>query len=259
MKIAFFDSGVGGLTVLSTAMREIQNAEFIYFDDSKNVPYGTKSKEKVKELVMEAVDLIASLDVDALVMACNTATSIAVNSIREKYSFPVIGMEPAVKPAVEKCGQKQVLVTATPLTLIEEKFQNLVSKVDTGNVVTMLALPELVVFAENFVFDDDIILPYLKEKLQPFNLQNFGTIVLGCTHFPFFAKHFRKVIPEHIQIIDGNSGTVRHLKNILRDKSSAASENSLKPEATFYSGGVRQTDDQRYRKYLEFIKKNLTD
>lgn len=250
MKIAFFDSGVGGLTVLSTAMKEIQNAEFIYFDDSKNVPYGTKSKERVKELVMDAVDLIASLDVDALVIACNTATSIAVNSIREKYTFPVIGMEPAVKPAVEKCGQKQVLVTATPLTLIEEKFQNLVSRIDQGNVVNLLALPELVVFAENFMFDDETVLPYLKEKLSPFNLDNFGTIVLGCTHFPFFREHFRKVIPEHVRIIDGNEGTVRHLKNILRDK---ITERSVRTEVTFYSGGVQQTDDLRYQKYLDLL------
>lgn len=257
MKIAFFDSGVGGLTVLSTAMKEIQNAEFIYFDDSKNVPYGTKSKERVKELVMDAVDLIASLDVDALVIACNTATSIAVNSIREKYTFPVIGMEPAVKPAVEKCGQKQVLVTATPLTLIEEKFQNLVSRIDQGNVVNLLALPELVVFAENFMFDDETVLPYLKEKLSPFNLDNFGTIVLGCTHFPFFREHFRKVIPEHVRIIDGNEGTVRHLKNILKEKTSITPVAENLQKLTFYSGKTLQTKISRYQRYLEYIENSV--
>lgn len=254
MKIAFFDSGVGGLTVLKMAMVEIPDAEFIYFDDSKNVPYGTKSKEKVKELVMDAVDFIASLKIDALVIACNTATSIAVNSIREKYTFPVIGMEPAVKPAVEKCGQKQVLVAATPLTLVEQKFQDLVSRIDTGNVVNMLALPKLVEFAEQFAFDDEAVLAYLGEELRPFDLEKVGTIVLGCTHFLFFKDHFRKVIPEHIQIIDGNIGTVRHLKNILKEKMLQSSAETIKNKITFYSGRIYQGDVGRYLKYMNLAK-----
>lgn len=255
MKIAFFDSGIGGLTVLNIALKELPNSNFIFFADTENVPYGTKSKAEVKKLVIDAVDFIANLDVDALVIACNTATSIAIKDIRAKYNFPVIGMEPAVKPAVESNNCKRVLVTATPLTLKEEKFQNLVERIDTENIVDLLPLPELVKYAEDFIFEDSIIIPYLEEKLKLFNLNNYSTIVLGCTHFPYFQSHFRKIIPEHIEIIDGNLGTVRQLKNVLSEKIEIQTIN-VNSSIEFYSSKILQTDSSRYLKYIARLNTN---
>ncbi|MBV6443038.1 MAG: Glutamate racemase 2 [Saprospiraceae bacterium] len=213
--IGFFDSGIGGLTVLYEALKILPNERYIYFSDGDNAPYGTRPKEEVRELALNAVEFIANQGVKALVVACNTATSVAIEDMRRRYDFPVIGMEPAVKPAVMSGNRKRVLVFATELTLKEEKFKNLVARVDTEQLVDYLPLQELVMYAERFEFDALKIIPYLQNKLDGIDLSKYGAVVLGCTHFIFFKKFMEKVLPPEIQIIDGNRGTVNNLKNKL--------------------------------------------
>lgn len=213
--IGFFDSGIGGLTVLHEALKMLPNERYIYFSDGDNAPYGTRPKEEVRELALKAVEFIANQQIKALVVACNTATSVAIEDMRRLYDFPVIGMEPAVKPAVMSGGRKRVLVFATELTLKEEKFKNLVARVDTEQVVDYLPLQELVMYAERFDFNEGHIIPYLKRKLDGLDLSKYGAVVLGCTHFLFFKKFIEQVLPPEIQIIDGNLGTVNNLKNKL--------------------------------------------
>ena len=121
MKIAFFDSGVGGLSVLQTAIQVLPPQQYIYFADSVNAPYGTKSKKEIKKLMFEAVDFLQTKNINALVVACNTATSAAIKDLRKQYDFPIIGMEPAVKPAIEKSKKKKIVLFATELTLKEKK------------------------------------------------------------------------------------------------------------------------------------------
>ena len=118
MRIGFFDSGIGGLTVLSEALKRLPNHEYLYYADTQHAPYGPKPKEEVREYVFHAIDFLVDEGAEIIVIACNTATSIAVAELREKYSIPIIGMEPAVKPAIEHVANssKRVLVTATPLT-----------------------------------------------------------------------------------------------------------------------------------------------
>lgn len=213
--IGFFDSGIGGLTVLHEALKILPDEQYIYFSDGDNAPYGTRPKEEVRELALKAVEFIANQGVKALVVACNTATSVAIEDMRRLYDFPVIGMEPAVKPAVMSGKRKRVLVFATELTLKEEKFKNLVARVDTEQVVDYLPLQELVMYAERFEFEASKIIPYLLHKLSGIDLSKYGAVVLGCTHFIFFKKFMEQVLPPEIQIIDGNRGTVNNLKNKL--------------------------------------------
>lgn len=213
--IGFFDSGIGGLTVLHESLKILPNERYIYFSDGDNAPYGTRPKEEVRALVLNAAKFIADQQVKALVVACNTATSVAIEDLRRVCDFPVIGMEPAVKPAVASGNRKRVLVFATALTLKEEKFKNLVARVDKQQIVDYLPLQELVMFAENFDFDPAKINAYLKGKLSGFDLSKYSAVVLGCTHFLFFKKHIKQVLPPEIAIIDGNLGTVQHLKNKL--------------------------------------------
>ncbi|MDD5457726.1 MAG: glutamate racemase [Candidatus Margulisbacteria bacterium] len=251
-RIAFFDSGIGGLTVLKEALKILPREDYIYYADTEHVPYGTKTKSDIKKYILEAVEFIAGQKVKALVVACNTATSIAINALRQNYSFPIIGMEPAVKPAVEHNGNnKRILVLATPVTLKEEKFQNLVSKVDSEKTVDVLALPELVAYAEQFIFDGKIINPYLKEKLAAYNLAEYSTVVLGCTHFPYYRKNLKEVLPRTINIIDGNLGTVKHLKRLLEERI-PQSLNKGKGDIVFYSSGEKE-DSERYLKYLDIL------
>ncbi|HYF81579.1 MAG TPA: glutamate racemase [Clostridia bacterium] len=250
MSIGVFDSGIGGLTVLKEAIKMLPHENYLYYADTKNVPYGTKPKEEVRGYIFDAVDFFAGKGVEALVVACNTATSIAINDLRKRYSFPIIGMEPAVKPAVEKVDDRRVLVLATPITVREKKLHDLVERLDSEDIVDLHALPGLVEFAEKFVFDEETVIPYLLDEFSRYDLREYGAVVLGCTHFVFFRKHFEMILPEGVDIIDGNMGTVNRLKNLLENRGLSFEG---KGEIEFYCSGEKETDDSKYRRYLELI------
>lgn len=216
MQIAFFDSGIGGLTVLHQAMRMMPHEDYLYYADVDHVPYSYKTKEQIRQCVREAVDFIAEQDIKALVVACNTATSVAIQELRARYPFPILGMEPAVKPAIrDQHCTKRILVTATPVTLREEKLQNLLHQVDQNHQVDLLPLPRLVELAETGCFDDGQAEIYLREVLAPYALDQYCTVVLGCTHFNYFKDSFHKILPEDITMLDGSDGTVKNLERVL--------------------------------------------
>jgi glutamate racemase len=246
MKIGFFDSGIGGVSVLYEALKILPGEDYIYYADTKNVPYGIKPKDIVRGYIIDAVDFIAAQGIKALVVACNTATSIAIEDLRKRYDFPVIGMEPAVKPAVEKAeGGRRVLVTATPLTIREEKLKNLIQRIDGENIVDLLPLPGLVEFAEKLQFCEEIVMPYLSEELSRFNEENFGTIVMGCTHFSLFKDMFKKLFPK-ADVIDGNIGTVKNLKRMLDENNTLGGGNGL---VEFYDSGVPVNEEKEKQKF----------
>src|SRR5690554_1326605 len=254
MKIGFFDSGIGGITVLNEALKILPDEEYIYYADTHNAPYGIKKKSVVRDYVFNAVEFIVRKGILALVIACNTATSITIRDLRKKYSFPVIGMEPAVKPALSHADNKKILVLATPLTIKENKYRNLVSKLDADNIVVSMALPELVEYAEKGIFKNGKIISFLKKKFQDYNLDEYGTIVLGCTHFLFYKRCFEEIIPENIDIIDGNYGTVLHLKNTLI-KNELINNMYYGQKIIFYFSG--KFDNKRGERYLNYYNNTL--
>lgn len=217
MTIALLDSGLGGLTVLHEARRRLPSEDFIYYADTLHVPYGTKPKDEVREYIFAAAADIMANGARALVVACNTATSIAIHALRERYDIPIVGMEPAVKPAVElnRGSGKRVLVTATPLTLRESKYHELVKRVDDQAIVDSLPLPELVEYCERLVFEGPEIESYFRDRFETIDWNEYGTIVLGCTHFPFYRSVLERLLPPHIRIIDGSGGTVKRLREVL--------------------------------------------
>ena len=241
MKIGFFDSGIGGLTVLSEALKRLPHHDYLYYADTLHAPYGPKPKEEVRGYIFEAIEFLVRKGADIIVIACNTATSIAVNDLREKYQIPIIGMEPAVKPAIEWVQEsgKRVLVTATPLTLKEEKLHHLIERLDQSHVTDLLPLPDLVRFAESFDFSPETVVPYLKKQLVDYQISDYGAIVLGCTHFPLFASSFKEVFEPGIELIDGSVGTVTHLANIIDTMKGETSKTST---VTFYRSGREITE-----------------
>lgn len=254
MKIGFFDSGIGGITVLYDTLKVLPDEDYIYYADTLNVPYGPKPKDDVKKYIFNAVDFIIKQGVKAVVIACNTATSVAIEDLRSRYDIPIIGMEPAVKPAIEKNKDvnKRVLVTATALTLKEEKLHNLISKLDNEHVVDLLALPELVKFSERLEFDEEIVSPYLKEELSKFDLSNYEAIVLGCTHFSYYKDMVKNLFPSDVSIIDGNIGTAKNLKRILKEMN-LLNEGSGK--ITFYNSGIRVDNKLELDRYNRLFKR----
>ncbi|WP_055669707.1 glutamate racemase [Desnuesiella massiliensis] len=253
MQIGFFDSGIGGITVLHDTLKMLPNEDYIYYADTLNVPYGPKPKDKVKNYIFNAVEFIIQQGVEAIVIACNTATSVAIEELRAKYSIPIIGMEPAVKPAIEKNKDinRRVLVTATALTVKEEKLQNLIAKLDNEHVVDLLPLPGLVQFSEKLEFNEEIVLTYLKEQLFKYDLNNYETLVLGCTHFSYYKDMFRKLLPSHVNIIDGNIGTAKNLERILKEMNLLNKGNG---SITFFNSGFKVEDKNELDKYNILLK-----
>lgn len=217
--IGFFDSGVGGLSVMKEAIQVMPNENYIYFGDSKNAPYGVKSVEEVRDLTFKAVEFLLNKGVKGIAIACNTATSAAVADLRKVYpDLPLVGIEPALKPAVELNKDGNILIMATSMTLKEEKFNRLMNRYkDRASIITV-PCPGLVEFIESGKLDGKEVEEYLFEKMNTYNGGKIASIVLGCTHYPFIKDTLVKIIGKDITIIDGGLGTAKELRRRLREK-----------------------------------------
>ncbi|MBU3216960.1 glutamate racemase [Clostridium estertheticum] len=246
--IGFFDSGVGGISVLKESLKVLPNEDFVYFGDSLNAPYGIKNVNEVRKLTFKAVDFLLEKGVKVVVIACNTATSAAIDALRRQYKdIPIIGIEPALKPAVEVSRGKSVIIMATPMTLTEKKFDNLMKLYNKEVDIIPLPCAGLVELIENGIIDGDEINEYLKEKLKEFSHLDVAAIVLGCTHYPFIKKELIKIVGEKTIIIDGSIGTVNQLKRQLNCKN-LLNEKKTKGIVTIYSSSTNDnTIDLSYK------------
>lgn len=217
--IAVIDSGLGGITVLRKLYKLMPNENFIYFGDSANAPYGVRSKEEIRKLTVSVAEDLMNRGAKAVVIACNTATSAAAAYLREKYpDYIFVGLEPAVKPAALSKENPKVLVLATPLTLNEEKFNNLVSKFEDKAEFIKLPAPGLVRFIESGNLDSEEQTEYLKNILAPYADNKVDAVVLGCTHFPFARKSILKILGDKVLVFDGGQGAAMHCKNLLEER-----------------------------------------
>lgn len=218
--IGFFDSGVGGISVLREAVKLMPKESYVYFGDSKNAPYGTRTVEEVQDLSFKAAEFLLSKGVKALVVACNTATSAAIIKLRDKYKdIPIIGIEPALKPAVEINRPGKILIMATPMTLAEKKFNNLMKKYgNNSGQIRPLPCPGLVELIEDGVISGRKLEDYLRNRVAFYMQEDIAAVVLGCTHFPFIKETLSEIIGKDIPIIDGSVGTVNQLKRLLEDE-----------------------------------------
>ena len=182
--IGVFDSGVGGISTLREMIRELPDERFIYYGDTANAPYGTKSTEEVIACVRKVVDHLLEQDIKALVIACNTATGAAAATLRKELSIPVVGMEPALKPA-SQVRKKAVRVPCPGLMELVEAD------------------------------DREGARNYLKELFRTYPPEQVDAVVLGCTHYVFLKEMIRGLLPERIAITDGNAGTARQLRRVL--------------------------------------------
>lgn len=257
MNIGIFDSGIGGMTLLHQAMTVLPFENYIFYADTDHVPYGTKSKEQVIGFVDEVMRFMTAHDCKAVVIACNTATAVAAEEMRQKYDIPIIGIEPAVKPAVAASHGKRVLVAATPLTVREKKLQKLVERVDYSHLVDLIALPHLVELAEHGDFDTGEVREYLQKELSGYNLENYGELVLGCTHFNFFKDTFRQLLPDDVALIDGSDGTIRHLKEVLCERGELESKKGSESQSVRYFRSGRELTAQTELQHMRRLHERL--
>ena len=205
--IAVFDSGIGGISVLRELVRQMPNERYLYYGDSANAPYGTKTKEEVRQLTLDAAEMLYLRGIKALVVACNTATSAAITDLL------IIGIEPALKLAADKFPGGRLGVMATPMTLREEKFSALVERFQDSCQIYKLPAPGLVELIEAGKADS----PEAEELIRNLfaNYPKLDALVLGCTHYPFAATAIGRVLGENTALLDGGDGTARETKRRL--------------------------------------------
>lgn len=249
MKIGLFDSGVGGICVLHEAMRRLRTPEYLYMADRDYAPYGLRSTAEIRERAAEITRLLTAEGAEAVVIACNTATSAAVTHLRELVPVPVIGMEPAVKPAlssVEKKEGKRVLVLATPLTIGEDKLRDLLLRLDAHHLVDLKPLPELVDYAEKGIFEGSGVTQSLRSAFADTDTSAYGAVVTGCTHFFYFLPVLRTFFPAETVFFDGGQGTVRQLAKVCalpyEDSYLPAEAAADVKRVTYYDSAGRITD-----------------
>ena len=219
MPIGFLDSGLGGLSVLKEAIKIMPNENYIYFGDSKNAPYGTKSRKEIRDLTFKAVEFLLEKGAKGIVVACNTATSAAVAELRMVYpNIPLVGIEPAIKPAVELGKKGKILMMATPMTVKQDKFKYLLNRYKDKADIIPIPCEGLMEFVENGQLSGEKLKLYLREKLNGYDSSNTSSIVLGCTHYPFVTETIKEVVGNNIYIIDGGLGTAREIKRRLAEK-----------------------------------------
>lgn len=214
--IGVFDSGVGGISVLGELISYMPEEDYVYFGDSANAPYGNRPVDDVRRLTLKNIKTLADMGAKAIVVACNTATSAAVNDLREIYDMPVIGIEPAIKPAIEYKKNSVVLCMATAVTVHEEKFCELVSHFSGQATVIPLAATELAELIEKGETHRAEIKEYLREILSPY-VGKVDSVVLGCTHYPFVKNEISEIMGENVKIFDGALGTAKETKRRLSE------------------------------------------
>ncbi len=208
------DSGVGGLSVLALAHQRLPNENFRFFADAEYAPYGDKTPLEIRDRLHAILDLHQNHPLKAILLACNTATSAAAAVLRQELEIPVIGMEPALKPAV-LTSEGQIVVMATALTIREEKFQKLLAQFGEGRDIVPMPCPGLMELVEKDPAGPETE-AYLRELLEPYQ-ETMASLVLGCTHYVFLRPLLQKMYPE-VRLYDGNDGVVRHLEDVLRKR-----------------------------------------
>lgn len=247
-KIGILDSGIGGITVLKEIIKLLPNEDYIYYSDSVHNPYGEKTKEQIITYVDEIINFFIKQHCKAVVFACNTATALAIEEMRNKYKdLIIVGIEPAYKMVYDYAKEEKTLVMATPATINSVRFQSLYHKYDNHNTI-LYPCEGLAKLIE----DNDSIKTkeYLKEHLSEFKSLDIKTVVLGCTHYPLIKDEIKEVLGE-VRFFDGSIGISRQLKNLLEE----TNQENLNKQTKTIEFIDSKNDIKKEKRFFELLEK----
>ena len=228
--VAVFDSGIGGLSVAREIRRALPAEDLLYLSDSAYVPYGDRTTDEIRARTLAAGRWLEAQGARVLVLACNTASGAALEHLRERLSIPVVGLEPAVKPAVAATRNGRVAVMATVSTLASERYARLVRTYGNGAEVIAQPCPGLADLIEDGHLDDDVLRASVAEFAEPLRRAGVDTVVLGCTHYPFVREQIAAALGPEVRILDSGAAIARQTERVLRERGALAAggEGSLR-------------------------------
>jgi len=215
--IGIFDSGIGGTSIWAAIHHLLPNEKTIYLADSKNAPYGQKSKTEIIALSIKNTEFLLKMDCKLIVVACNTATTNAIQELRTKYSIPIIGIEPAIKPAAIHSKTQTIGILATQGTLNSELFNKTTEMYHDTKIIEQVG-HGLVQLIESGNINSPEMKQLLHSYLTPMIEANIDYLVLGCSHYPYLIPQIKKILPEHIHIIDSGQAVAKQTQNVLKEK-----------------------------------------
>jgi len=230
--IGVFDSGIGGTSIWSAIHELLPNEKTIYLADNKNAPYGQRTKEEIVALSKKNVDFLIENNCKLIVVACNTATTNAIRELRADYDIPFIGIEPAIKPAANNSKTQVIGILATQGTLNSELFNKTAEMFQNTTIIEQVG-HGLVQLIEDGNLNSPEMTELLETYLRPMIDANIDYLVLGCSHYPYLIPQIKKILPEHIQIIDSGEAVARQTQNVLREKVGFSDEGESEP--VFYA------------------------
>ena len=232
--IGLFDSGIGGTSIWKAIHQLMPNENTIYLADSKNAPYGEKSKDEIIALSKKNTELLLEFNCKIIVVACNTATTNAIKELRATYDIPFIGIEPAIKPAANNSKTQTIGILATKGTLSSELFNKTIELYQDTKIVEQIG-HGLVELIESGAINSPEMEKLLHSYLTPMIEKNIDYLVLGCSHYPYLIPKIKTILPKHIQIIDSGEAVARQTQAVLKDKIGLS--NASKNTHIFYTNG----------------------
>ena len=214
--IGVFDSGVGGLTVAREIMRQIPNERIVYFGDTARVPYGSKSKDNIIKFSRQIIRFLQTENVKAIVIACNTASALALDEMQQEFDLPILGVvKPGAKVAVETTANKRIGLIGTEANIRSGVYTRYIKSLDDGAKVFEKACPLFVPLVEEGWLHDDITLQVASRYLEELKEKDIDTLIMGCTHYPLIRSTIRKVMGDKVNLVNPAYETAIELKNLL--------------------------------------------
>lgn len=253
--IGVFDSGIGGLTVLKELIKQLPDEDFIYFGDTARVPYGPRPKETIIKYTLKALEFLASKDTKAIVIACNTATAIALEEAKKQFDLPLIGViEPGSKAAIKLTRNKKIGVIATVGTINSSEYQNRIQKDLPEAKVIGKACSLFVPIVEEGWEDTDVAELTAQKYLSELKEQDIDTLVLGCTHYPVLREQISKVIGDNVVLVNPAYESAKATKEVLMEKNILSGKKDG-GTCTYYSSG----EPEKFKEIGENIVKYKID
>ena len=252
--IGLFDSGIGGTSIWAEIHQLLPNEKTIYLADSKNAPYGQKSKAEIIALCYKNTEFLLNLNCKLIVVACNTATTNAIQELRAKYDVPFIGIEPAIKPAATHSKTQTIGILATQGTLNSELFHKTAEQFHNTKIIEQVG-HGLVPLIENGDINSPEMTKLLQSYLNPMIEANIDYLVLGCSHYPYLIPQIKKILPTHIHIIDSGEAVARQTQNVLNEKVGFSSIKNNQP--VFYTNSNPKVLSEILGNKYEVIEKDF--
>jgi len=248
--IAVIDSGVGGLTVVQEIIRQIPREEIVYFGDTARCPYGPRSEEEVRSFSLELIHYLEQFNPKMLVIACNTASAVLLEELRQNYSIPVIGViHPGVRSAIKATLSGRIGVIGTIGTIKSGLYEQALRQVHPGLYIKSVACPTLAPLVEQGKLNEEETFHAVSEALEPFNKENIDTLILGCTHYPLLAPIIQDVMGE-VNLISSADETAREISTILFHKNLFSKEFG-RPKHRFFASGNKEIFQQLAEEWLK--------